>query len=85
MPKWVIYTKSYCGYCHQAKRLLQGRNIPFEEVDLLEHPQEAEGVWQRSGRRTVPQIFADGRPLGGFDDLSALDRSGELDRILKQP
>ena len=82
-PKITIYTTRYCPYCVRAKRLLEKKGIAFEEIDA-EHD-EALRAWlvDRTGQMTVPQIFADERPLGGFSDIDALDRQGKLDPILR--
>ncbi len=83
MKKVVVYTSPSCPYCVRAKELLKQRAIPFEEVMI---PWEDEAGWkameQKSGMKTVPQIYADDQLLGGFTDLAALDKSGELKKIL---
>jgi glutaredoxin 3 len=85
-PRVVVYSQPFCGYCSAAKRLLQDKGAEFTEVDVMaEAGRRAEMVERSGGRRTVPQIFIDGRHVGGYDDLSALDRSGELDRLLASP
>jgi glutaredoxin 3 len=82
----VVYTQPFCGYCTAAKRLLKEKGAEFAEIDVMgEVGRRAEMVERSGGRRTVPQIFIDGRHVGGYDDLSALDRSGELDRLLASP
>jgi glutaredoxin 3 len=73
MPVVEIYTTPWCPYCHAAKRLLDDRGIPFEERDVSGDPELRERIGRRSGRRTVPQIFIDGDPVGGYDELRALD------------
>jgi glutaredoxin 3 len=79
-----IYTTPICPYCHRAKRLLGSKGIEFVEIDLWQAPGRREEMMARSGgRRTVPQIFVDGRPLGGSDDIHALDRAGRLDPLLQ--
>jgi len=79
-----LYTKSTCGYCHAAKRLLSAKGVSFTEIDINVHPEERGKMIQRSnGGRTVPQIFIGGVPIGGYDDLNALDRAGKLDALLK--
>ena len=77
-----IYTTTYCGYCYAAKRLLDDKGVAYEEIDVT--GDHAKRVWlaQASGRRTVPQIFIGERPVGGFTDIRALDRRGELDRLI---
>ena len=85
-PHIVVYSQPFCGYCSAAKRLLDGKGAAFTEIDVMaEAGRRAEMVERSGGRRTVPQIFIDGRHVGGYDDLSALDRSGELDRLLASP
>jgi glutaredoxin 3 len=85
-PRVTVYSQPFCGYCTAAKRLLQEKGAEFEEVDVMaEAGRRSEMVERSGGRRTVPQIFIDGRHVGGYDDLSALDRSGELDRLLASP
>jgi glutaredoxin 3 len=80
--KVVVYSTRFCGYCVMATRLLRKKGVDFEEIDVSADPNTR--VWLRSvtGRQTVPQIFIDGRPVGGFDDLAALDRHGQLDALL---
>jgi len=80
MARVEIYTTPVCPYCVRAKRLLQARGIPYEEFDVANDPELRDDVIQRSGRRTVPQIFIDGDAIGGFDELAELDASGELKR-----
>ena len=82
MPNIVIYTKDYCGYCARAKSLLTAKGAAYRDIDVTcDAGLQAEMI-ERSGRRTVPQIFIDGRHIGGSDDLAALNASGELDRLL---
>jgi glutaredoxin 3 len=78
-----IYTTPMCPYCYRAKRLLSSKGVEFVEIDLWQFPaRRDEMVARAEGRRTVPQIFVDGRALGGSDDLHALDLTGGLDRLL---
>ena len=78
-----IYTKSTCGFCHMAKRLLNAKGVSYAEVDIMTQPKRrAEMIQRANGRSTVPQIFVDGVHVGGFDDLSALERGGKLDAML---
>ncbi len=84
MSSITIYTKDYCGYCARAKALLAGKGVDFNEIDVTnDRGLEAEMI-ERSNRRTVPQVFIDDRHIGGFDDLAALDASGELDPLLSR-
>ena len=79
-----LYTKNTCGYCHAAKRLLAAKGVSFTETDINAHPEERAKMIQWSkGGRTVPQIFIGGTPIGGYDDLNALDRAGKLDALLQ--
>ena len=78
-----IYTTPFCPYCVRAKRLLSRKGVKFVEIDLWEFPARREEMIARAeGRRTVPQVFVDGRALGGSDDLHALDAAGGLDPLL---
>jgi glutaredoxin 3 len=83
MPNVEIYTSWLCGYCHSAKRLLKGKGIAFTEIDVLMHPSRRTEMRERAGgRSTVPQIFIDDEPIGGCDELYALDAAGDLDARL---
>jgi len=82
MARIEIYTTPTCGFCFAAKALLERKNASYDEVSVVE-PDKRQAMTQRAhGRLTVPQVFIDDTHVGGFDDLSALDRSGELDRML---
>ncbi|MCB1361327.1 MAG: glutaredoxin 3 [Rhodobacter sp.] len=84
MPVVEIYTSPFCGYCHAAKRLLKQKGVAFTEIDVMQHPErKPEMINRANGGRTVPQIFIDGKHMGGCDDLHALDRQGGLDPLLK--
>lgn len=78
----TIYTKPFCPYCHAAKDLLDGKGISYTEIDISREPARRSEMIDRSGRMTVPQVFAGSRHLGGYDDIHALDGRGELDSIL---
>jgi len=78
-----IYTSPLCGYCHAAKRLLSDKGVAFAEFDVLSDPTKRQEMMTRAnGRHTVPQIFVGETHVGGYDDLSALDRDGKLDPLL---
>lgn len=77
-----VYSTTFCGYCVLAKRLLDQRGIAFEEIDVSGDHAKRAWLVQATGRRTVPQIFIGDEPIGGFDELRALDRSGELGKKL---
>ena len=82
-PKVEIYTKIYCGFCYRAKRLLESKGVDFVEHDItLGGPKRAEMLERKPDAMTVPQIFIDGRPVGGSDDLARLEREGKLDSLL---
>ena len=79
-----IYSKGWCPYCRMAKRLIEEKGQAFVEFDVELEPDKYDEMLDRSqGRYTVPEIFIDGNLIGGFDDLRALDASGQLDEILK--
>ncbi len=82
-PRITVYTTASCPYCLRAKALLSRKGVAFEEISV--EGDEALRAWlvERSGQRTVPQVFAGERSLGGFSDLDALDRAGKLDPILR--
>lgn len=83
MPPVTIYTKTWCPYCSAAKELLTGKGVAFDEVEITGHSEKRTEMMSRSGgRSTVPQIFIGTRHVGGCDDLYALDRKGELDKLL---
>lgn len=82
MAQVVIYTTSYCPYCAGAKALLRAKSIAFREIDVTRDEALREEMERLSQRYTVPQIFIDGKPIGGYDDARRLDALGELDRLL---
>jgi glutaredoxin 3 len=82
VPTIVIYSKSWCPYCTRAKALLRGKGAAFEDIDVEAQPDRRAEMIERSGRRSVPQIFIDGRHIGGCDDLYALEAAGGLDPLL---
>lgn len=77
-----MYITGYCPYCVQAKALLRHKGVPFEVIDVSADDMLREKMVRESGRRTVPQIFINGTPIGGFDELRALDNEGKLDPLL---
>lgn len=83
MPKVEIYTKFTCGFCYRAKKLLEMKNVPYEEYSVdLGGAKKHEMVERAGGRMTVPQIFINGRHVGGCDDLMTLEYQGKLDEWL---
>jgi glutaredoxin 3 len=85
MPRVEVYTTPMCPYCVAAKRLLDERRIPYAEFDVATDAALRAQVMERSGRRTVPQIFIDGRSIGGFEELRDLDAAGELEALRAAP
>jgi glutaredoxin 3 len=83
MPGVQIYTKEDCPYCTRAKALLRRKGVAFEEIDVERDDEMRAWLVEATGQRTVPQIFVNGRSLGGYSDVEALDRQGELDSILR--
>ena len=77
-----VYSTDYCAWCARAKDLLKKRNVPFEEVDVTHDDEKRAWLTKETGMRTVPQVFIDGHSIGGYDELRALDQSGELERRL---
>jgi glutaredoxin 3 len=77
-PEVTVYTTRICPYCFAAKRLLGERGIAYREIDVTGDDDKRAWLVQATKRRTVPQIFIGDAPIGGFDELAALDRSGEL-------
>jgi glutaredoxin 3 len=85
-PRILVYSTPFCGYCAAAKRLLTAKGADYAEIDVMMDPERRQEMLAKSGgRRTVPQIFIDGRHIGGFDELNALDKAGELDPLLAAP
>lgn len=82
MSPVTIYTSLYCTYCRRAKRLLERKQVDYEEIRLDEDTEKREELVESLNWRTVPMIFVNGQFIGGYDQLAALERSGELDRML---
>lgn len=80
-----IYTRPLCGYCVMAKRLLQSRSISYEEVNTQGLPEVRSWLVEVTRQRTVPQIFIRGVSIGGYTELNALDRAGELTKLVSDP
>ncbi|NIO08572.1 MAG: glutaredoxin 3 [Deltaproteobacteria bacterium] len=83
MPKVIVYTKDYCAFCRHAKALLASKGVEFEEINIEHDEALQDEVRRKSGQFTVPQIFVDDQPLGGYQEIRMLDMQGELDGILK--
>ena len=83
MPKVLMYASGVCPYCVRAQMLLKAKGVTdIEKVRVDLDPQQREEMMQKTGRRTVPQIFIGETHIGGYDDMVALDRSGKLDPLL---
>jgi glutaredoxin 3 len=83
VAKVELYTTMFCPYCSRARSLLQKKGVSFDDIDvMMDDDRRAEMIERAGGRRTVPQIFIDGRHIGGSDELAALDRDGKLDPLL---
>lgn len=77
-----MYSSMLCPYCMMAKRLLAHKGVEYEHLNVDGDPARRQEMMERSGRRTVPQIFINDVSVGGFDDIAALDARGELDQLL---
>ena len=82
-PKILMYAADWCPYCARARRLLQEKGVPFEEIDVDALPETRAQMVARSGRHSVPQIFIDDVHIGGCDELLARDAAGTLDPLIK--
>jgi glutaredoxin 3 len=83
VAKVQVYTTSYCPYCFRAKALLQHKGVVFEEIDVTDDRALRETMVKLAGgRRTVPEIFINGKIIGGYDELRALEDEGKLDELL---
>ncbi len=82
MTNVVIYSSNHCPYCTRAKDLLQRKQLNYKEIRVDQDENQMAKMVELSGRRTVPQIFINDKPIGGFDDLWALEQQGKLDLLL---
>lgn len=78
-----VYGTPSCSFCLAARMLLTKKGLDFEDIPIANDPELREDLQERSGFRTVPIIFIDDQPIGGFDELYTLERSGDLDRLLE--
>ena len=81
-PTVVIYTRALCGYCSAARKLLDQKDVSYDEIDATMSMKLRREMMDRSGRDTFPQIFIDDEPIGGYDELVELNRDGQLDHQL---
>jgi len=85
VAKVEVYTTSYCPYCVRAKSLLSRKGVAFEEIDVTDDEAlRTKMIEMSGGRRTVPEIFINGKIIGGYDDLKALEDAGKLDGLLAE-
>jgi glutaredoxin 3 len=83
VAKVEVYTKFLCPFCARAMKLLKSKGVAVDEIDItMGGPKRAEMLGRSEGRTTVPQIFIDGKAIGGSDDLAALESRGQLDPLL---
>lgn len=80
----LVYLTHWCPYCRMAKDLLREKGVAFEEIDVDGRAELRRWLATTTGQRTVPQVFVNGKPLGGFSDISALDEDGKLDPLLAE-
>ncbi|WP_308923439.1 glutaredoxin 3 [Janthinobacterium sp. J1-1] len=78
----IVYSTAVCPYCIRAERLLEAKGVTVQKVRVDLDPAERVKMMERTGRRTVPQIYVGDTHVGGFDDLYALDQAGKLDPLL---
>ncbi len=84
MANVIVYSSANCPYCLRAKDLLDQKGVQYQEIRVDQDLAQRDIMMEKSGRRTVPQIFINDKPIGGYDDLYALDKSGELADLLAE-
>lgn len=82
-PGVVVYVTRFCPYCHRATALLDKKKVEYAKVDVTFVPDAREWLLEQTGQSTVPQIFINKRPIGGCDDMYALERQGKLDALIQ--
>ncbi len=86
MAKVELYTTTSCPFCVRAKALLRTKGVEFDEIDVTDDDDLREKMTELAGgRRTVPEIFINGQLVGGYEELRALDKAGQLDRMIAEP
>lgn len=85
MAKVTVYSTRICPYCRMAEKLLDKKGATYDKIMVDEMPERRQEMERLSGRKTVPQIFINDMPVGGFTDLAELERTGKLDALLAQP
>lgn len=83
MTQIILYSKANCAYCTWAKQLLESKKLHFEEIRIDLDPEKRVEMEQLTGKRTTPQIIINHKPIGGYDDLVILAKSGQLEELLK--
>ena len=84
MAKVIMYSTGVCPYCQMAERLLAAKGVAIEKIRIDLQPERRTEMMEKTGRRTVPQIYVGDTHVGGYDDLAALDRAGKLDPLLQR-
>ena len=84
MPKVEVYGADWCGYSLRARALLEKKGVEYQLIDVDSTPGARDEMVERGGGRTIPQIFVDGTPIGGCDEIHALEERGELDRLIAE-
>ena len=82
-PNIIVYSSTYCPYCVRAKELLKRKGLDFDEIFVDQDDQQRDIMIAKTNRYTVPQIIINDQPIGGYDDLYALERSGKLAELTK--
>ncbi|MEP5569760.1 MAG: glutaredoxin 3 [Halioglobus sp.] len=80
----TMYSTRFCPYCMRARFLLDSKNVEYADIGVDARPELRREMTEKSGRRTVPQIWIGDRHVGGYDDLARLEQQGKLDELLKQ-
>ena len=83
MATIIVYSKNFCPYCDRAKNLLNRKGAKYEERNIDGNAEELKKLFDKTGMKTLPQIFIDDNLIGGFDDMNALDKLGKLDPLIK--
>ena len=81
----AVYCTDYCPYCHMARRLLKSKQVDFTDISVEGRADLRDWLREVSRQHTVPQIFINGTPFGGYSDIADLDRQGKLDELLATP
>lgn len=83
MAEVIMYSTAYCPYCMRARQLLESKGVSYTDIRIDDEPDKRDEMIAKSGRHTVPQIFINGQPIGGCDDMYALEHQGRLDELLR--